>query len=84
MSPEQVQTLIAQGIAGADVSVEGADGRHFSATVVSEQFAGLTPVKRQQLVYATIGELVTRDAIHAISLRTYTPAEWDKKRHSGF
>ncbi len=84
MSPEQIQTLLVQGIAGATVTVEGADGRHYSATIVSEQFAGLSPVKRQQRVYTVIGDLVTRDVIHAISLQTYTPAEWEKKRHSGF
>ena len=84
MSPEQVQALISQGIAGATVMVEGADGRHFSATVISDRFTGLLPVKRQQLVYSTISAQVTSDAIHAISMQTWTPAEWEKKQKSGF
>ncbi|MFZ5757859.1 MAG: BolA family protein [Pseudomonadota bacterium] len=84
MSPQEIQALISQGIDGATVMVEGADGRHFSATVISDRFSGLTPVKKQQLVYATIGEQVTSGAIHAITLQTFTVAEWEKKQKSGF
>lgn len=84
MSPQEIQALIEQGMPGAHALVQGDDGRHFSATVISEQFAGLTPVKKQQLVYATINPQVVSGAIHAITLQTLTPAEWDKKQKSGF
>lgn len=84
MSPQAIQALIEQGIAGARAIVQGDDGRHYQATVIAEQFAGLTPVKKQQLVYATINTQVSSGEIHAISLQTFTPAEWDKKQKSGF
>ena len=84
MTPQDIQALIAQGIPGATVQVQGDDGRHFSATVVSESFAGLSPVKKQQLVYATINPQIASGAIHAITLQTLTPAEWEKKQKSGF
>lgn len=84
MTPQDIQALIAQGIPGATVLVQGDDGRHFSATVVSESFAGLSPVKKQQLVYATINPQIASGAIHAITLQTLTPAEWEKKQKSGF
>lgn len=83
MSPAEIQALITQGIAGATVFVEG-DGGKFQATVVSDRFAGLSPVKKQQLVYATINPQIASGAIHAISMQTYTVAEWDKKQKSGF
>lgn len=83
MSPQEIQSLIAAGIAGATVRVEG-DGGKFQATVVSDSFAGLSPVKKQQLVYATINSQIASGAIHAISMQTYTVAEWDKKQKSGF
>jgi acid stress-induced BolA-like protein IbaG/YrbA len=77
MEPIEVQKLIEQGLAGARVTVTG-DGSHFDATVVSERFAGQTPVKRQQLVYGTLGNLITSGALHALSIKAYTPDEWEK------
>ncbi len=77
MEPIAVQQLIENGIAGAKVTVTG-DGSHFYTTVVSDKFEGLNAVKRQQLVYGTLGDLITRGTIHALSIKTYTPAEWAK------
>lgn len=79
MEPSDVQKLIEQGLAGAQVTVTG-DGSHFEAIVVSELFEGKPPVKRQQLVYGTLGDRITSGAIHALSIKAYTPAEWEKAR----
>jgi acid stress-induced BolA-like protein IbaG/YrbA len=84
MSPQEIQALITQGIPGAQAIVEGDDGRHYSATVISERFAGLSPVKKQQLVYATINPQIASGEIHAISLQTFTPADWEQKQKRGF
>lgn len=47
---------------------------HFTVTIVSAEFAGLSRVARQRLVYQTLTEeLATR--VHALSLTTLTPAE---------
>ena len=51
---------------------------------ISERFAGLSPVKKQQLVYATVNQHIASGAIHALSMQTFTPEEWDKKRRLGF
>ena len=50
-------------------------GGHFRATIVSERFAGLSRVARQRLVYEVLAVEMKRE-IHALSLRTFTPAEW--------
>jgi BolA protein len=47
---------------------------HYKAVVVSERFLGLNSVKRHQLVYGTLGELMGE--FHALALHTYTPEEW--------
>jgi BolA protein len=58
-----------------------AGGGHFRALVVSQRFAGLGRVERQRLVYQALGaEMGT--AIHALSLRTFTPEEWAGERGS--
>ena len=73
-TPAQVQDFIAAGLACDHLEVEG-DGRHFYATIVSAAFQGLPRVRRHQLVYAALGERM-REEIHALSMKTLTPAEW--------
>jgi len=74
MNADSVRRLIEAGLPGARVHVEGADGVHFEATVVSEVFAGKLPLARHRMVYATLGERMGGE-IHALALRTLTPAE---------
>lgn len=51
------------------------DGRgHFRVAVVSEAFAGLSPIARHRAVYAAVGELMNTD-IHALAISARTPAE---------
>lgn len=50
-------------------------GGHFRALVVSERFAGKSPVERQRLVYAALAEEMGRE-IHALSMQTLTPEQW--------
>jgi acid stress-induced BolA-like protein IbaG/YrbA len=75
-TPAQVRDFIAAGLACEHLEVEG-DGRHFFATIVSSQFTGKLRVARHQLVYAALGERM-REEIHALSMKTLTPAEWAK------
>lgn len=51
------------------------DGVHFEAVVVSPAFDGLSRVRQHQLVYSALGERMGRE-IHALALKTYTPATW--------
>jgi BolA protein len=52
-----------------------ADGRgHFSVDIVSQAFAGLSPIARHRAVYAAVGSLMDTD-IHALAIRARTPAE---------
>lgn len=83
MSPQEIKALIEQGIEGATAHVEG-EGNKFQATVVSARFAGLSPVKKQQMIYATLNEHIASGAIHAVTLEALTPEEWEKKRRLGF
>ncbi|HEU6456706.1 MAG TPA: BolA family protein [Roseateles sp.] len=73
-TPQDVRDFIAAGLPCAHLEVEG-DGRHFFATIVSAEFAGLTRIKRHQRVYAALGERM-REQIHALSMKTLTPEEW--------
>ena len=74
MNADAIRQLIEQGLPGARASVQGEDGVHFEATVVSAAFAGKLPLARHRLVYATLGERMGGE-IHALALRTLTPEE---------
>ena len=74
MDANFIRELIRQGLPGAEVEVQGADGVHFEARVVSAAFAGKLPLARHRMVYATLGEKMGGE-IHALQLRTITPAE---------
>ncbi|MGF6699495.1 acid stress-induced BolA-like protein IbaG/YrbA [Paraburkholderia sp. MM5496-R1] len=73
-TPEQVKQYIAAGLACEHLEVEG-DGQHFFATIVSPNFEGKRLIQRHQLVYAALGDRM-REEIHALSMKTLTPAEW--------
>ena len=75
MNAEQLQAIIAAGLSCTHLTVDG-DGRHWSAVVVSEAFVGMRPIARHQRVYATLGQKMYTDEVHALSMKTYTPAEW--------
>ena len=45
---------------------------HFNVTVVSEIFAGQSPVQRHRMVYAAIGDLMQTE-IHALSINAQIP-----------
>ena len=78
MTADQLKSLIAAGIACEHLEVEG-DGRHWFATIVSPEFEGKRPIARHQRVYATLGERLKSDEVHALSMKTLTPAEWAAK-----
>jgi acid stress-induced BolA-like protein IbaG/YrbA len=75
MDAQQLKQLIASALPCEHIQVDG-DGRHWYATLVSPAFEGLTRIKRHQMVYATLGQRMQTDEVHALSMKTYTPAEW--------
>ena len=74
LNPADVKRLIEQGMPSAKVEVASDDNTHFEALVVSAEFEGKRPLARHQMVYAALGTAMGRE-IHALSLRTLTPAE---------
>lgn len=74
MDAETIRALIEAGLPGCSAQVHGPDGVHFEATVVCPDFAGKLPLARHRMVYATLGARMGGE-IHALSLRTLTPAE---------
>jgi len=76
-TPESIKDNIAAGLECTHLEVEG-DGQHFTAVIVSPAFAGKRPIQRHQMVYAVLGKRMEQE-IHALSMKTYTPEEFQAK-----
>lgn len=77
-TPEDIRHYIAENLDCETVEVTG-DGRHFDALIVSAAFDGQSRIARHQQVYAALGDRM-RQEIHALSMRTLTPAEFDLQK----
>jgi len=77
MQPEAIRDLIEAGLPDSEADVEG-DGAHFNAIVVCPVFTGKSRLQRQQLVYDTVRPQLLDGTLHALSIKTFTPEEWDK------
>lgn len=75
MQAEEVKRIVESQIVGSQVVTAG-EGCNFEITVISEVFAGLSPVKKQQMVYGCLNEQISSGAIHALTIKTYTPDQW--------
>jgi acid stress-induced BolA-like protein IbaG/YrbA len=75
MTAEELQSLISTQLPCDHIQVEG-DGRHWEAVIVSPEFEGRRLIQRHQRVYATLGARMHTDEVHALSMKTFTPAEW--------
>lgn len=74
VTPKNIEQYIREGLACEHLAVDG-DGHHFEAVIVSAAFEGKRLIARHQLVYGALGDRM-RQEIHALSMRTLTPAEW--------
>lgn len=77
MKPEAIRDMIEAGLPDCQAHVEGPDGTHFSAIVVSPAFVGKSRVQKQQMVYDTVKSHLLDGTLHALSIKAFTPEEWD-------
>jgi acid stress-induced BolA-like protein IbaG/YrbA len=78
VAPEQVQKYIEEGLQCDHIQVVG-DGHHFEAVIVSPLFEGKNRVQQHQLVYKALGDRMKAE-IHALSMRTLSPSEWQAQQ----
>ena len=80
MDAEQIERVLKEQIELDEVYVQ-LDGANVNIIAVGDVFEPLSRVKRQQLVYAPLKPLIADGTLHAVSIKTYLPADWarDKK-----
>ena len=75
MQVNEIKSLLTAHFDNAHIEVT-VEGSHVNIVIVSSQFDGLGPVKKQQLVYAALAKPIASGEIHAVNMKTYTPTEW--------
>ncbi|MBZ0104274.1 MAG: BolA family transcriptional regulator [Sulfuricella denitrificans] len=78
VTADQIKQYIQNGLPCEYVRVDGDDGQHFEAMIVSAEFEGKRTVQQHQLVYKALGERMGGE-IHALAIKTFTPEEWRKQ-----
>lgn len=79
---DDIKQRIESGIDATEVLVR-LDGDKCLVAIASADFEGLRTVKKQQMVYACLNELISSGELHAVSMHTYTPSEWDSQKKLG-
>lgn len=81
IEPEEIVKKIKASLPDAEVQIEDLTGTrdHYEATVVSEAFEGKPLIKRHRMIYDALKEEM-KGPIHALSLKTYTPQQWEDEQ----
>jgi acid stress-induced BolA-like protein IbaG/YrbA len=79
MQTEDVAKLISDQLDDVEVNVQS-DGSHYQVVAIGKVFEGLSPVKKQQLIYGCLNPLIMDGTIHAVIIKTFTPEEWQNRK----
>ena len=79
VTADQIKQYIQNNLPCEYVRVDGDDGQHFEAVIVSAEFNGKRMVQQHQLVYKALGDRMGGE-IHALAMKTFTPEEWRSKQ----
>jgi BolA protein len=74
LAADPVQVVDESHLHAGHAGARGGAG-HFRAVIVSARFEGRTAIERQRLVYAALSAEMGSE-IHALSMQTLTPAQW--------
>jgi acid stress-induced BolA-like protein IbaG/YrbA len=56
------------------------DGSHYKVIAVGECFDGMSRVKQQQAIYGPLAEHIASGALHALTIKTFTPVQWKREK----
>lgn len=79
MDSTKVKELLDEALKLQDIKVKG-EGSHYEVIAIDACFNGMNRVKKQQLIYGPLMEYIQRNDIHALSIKAYTPEEWERDR----
>lgn len=75
MQAQDVAELVRKELPDCEIEVQN-DGNHYLVVAVGDRFQGMSPVKKQQLIYGALREQLDDGTIHALTIRAFTPSQW--------
>ena len=80
MTAQDIENKIIEKYPGSTVQVRDLTGTqdHYQVIVVSPLFSGQTMISQHRMVKAVLDEKIKSGELHALSLKTFTPEEWEK------
>jgi acid stress-induced BolA-like protein IbaG/YrbA len=79
MDNQQIEALLLETLSLAEVHVKS-EGSHFQVIAVSDQFEGMSRIKKQQFVYAPLAIKIAEGIMHAVSIKTFTESQWKREK----
>ena len=79
MDAQAIEAILRDQLNLDEVYVKG-ENAHFNVVAVSDDFASMTKVKQQQLIYAPLMHYISTNEIHALSIKTFTVEKWKQAR----
>lgn len=84
MNLDTIKSLLANAIEHQELIVEHEDNYYLNITIVSAEFEGLRSVKRQQMVYQPLNDMIADGTIHAVKIKAFTDSEWQQHKKLNF
>lgn len=79
MEPKKIEDILKNALELDEVYVQG-ENSHYGVIAVSDAFATMSKVKQQQMIYAPLTEFFATNAIHALTIKTFTKEQWKRER----
>lgn len=79
MEPEEIKAILAAAVELEELHVKGENG-HYQVIAVAEMFDGMSRVKKQQTIYGPLADVIASGAVHAVSIKAFTPDQWRREQ----
>lgn len=79
MNNEEIAEMLTKELSLQEVKVKS-EGTHFQIIAIDDCFDEMSRVKRQQFVYAPLSELIASGTIHAVTIKTFSTAQWQRDK----
>ncbi|GAA6172397.1 BolA family iron metabolism protein IbaG [Colwellia sp. KU-HH00111] len=79
MEVQDIEKLINDALTLDELHVKF-DGSQCSVVAVADMFEDLSRVKRQQVVFAALADAIKDGSIHAVTVKTFSKAQWQRDK----
>jgi acid stress-induced BolA-like protein IbaG/YrbA len=79
MTNDEIAEMLKSSLVLEDVKVKS-EGTHFQIIAIDDKFEEMSRVKRQQFVYAPLADIIADGTIHAVSIKTFSSAQWQREK----